>query len=76
MKATKELRAIWKHCLECCGGSYKLVDSCACKSCPLHPFRSNRVMPKKRGRAPKTFVKKEECNSIPGQITMFDAKGA
>lgn len=33
------LKAVRRHCLDCCGGSANEVSLCAAKSCPLWPFR-------------------------------------
>ena len=33
------IKTIRKHCLECMGGSYKLVSQCGERDCPLHEFR-------------------------------------
>jgi len=33
------VKAIRKNCLECVGGSSKLVETCASKNCHLYPFR-------------------------------------
>jgi hypothetical protein len=36
------LKAVRRHCLECCNGSAHEVSLCAAKSCPLWPFRFGR----------------------------------
>lgn len=36
------VKAIRAHCLECCGGSPKLVTDCPSADCALFPFRSGR----------------------------------
>jgi len=33
------LRAIRRNCLECVGGSWRLVETCASKTCNMYPFR-------------------------------------
>lgn len=33
------VKIIRKHCLECMGGSYKLVAQCATFGCPVYAFR-------------------------------------
>lgn len=33
------LIAIHKHCLECSGGSRKIVRDCTIKNCNLYPYR-------------------------------------
>lgn len=68
MKPSKELSAIWRHCLMCSGGSRRLVDECTITSCALHPYRSGRVMV--NSEAP------DREDTIHGQTSMFDAKGA
>lgn len=68
MKPSKELSAIWRHCLMCCGGTKRLVDECGITSCALHPYRNSRAASADEAREKET--------SIPGQMTMFDAKGA
>jgi hypothetical protein len=36
------LRAVRRHCLWCCNGSFNEVRLCLAKSCPLWPFRHGR----------------------------------
>jgi hypothetical protein len=36
------LRAVRRHCLSCCDGSFTEVRLCTAKSCPLWPFRHGR----------------------------------
>lgn len=36
----QQMRAIRQHCLECMGGSRRLVKMCSSASCPLHPYRT------------------------------------
>ena len=33
------LRAIRRHCLECCGWQWSLVRTCTSKNCPVFPYR-------------------------------------
>ena len=36
---TNPLKAIKKHCIECCGGIVTEPSLCAATDCPLYPFR-------------------------------------
>ena len=36
---TNPVKAIRKHCLECCGGNQNEVKLCPAEACVLHPFR-------------------------------------
>jgi hypothetical protein len=45
------LKAVRKHCLWCCNGSFAEVKLCAAKSCPLWPFRHGHRPPDSRGAA-------------------------
>ena len=38
------LTAIRIKCLECSGGSRKMVERCEVKNCPLYPWRSKGAM--------------------------------
>ena len=48
------VKTIRKHCLECMGGSYKLVRNCATFACPLYPFRlgTNPIRARKAKKIP------------------------
>ena len=39
---TNPVKAIRKHCLDCCCGSTEEVKSCEITSCWLHPFRTGK----------------------------------
>ena len=49
--------AIRAKCLDCSGGSRKLVHNCDIEYCPLWPFRRSEA---------------KEHNQIRGQIGLFD----
>ena len=61
--ATKEdlLRAIHTNCMECVGGSRKLVKGCGIKACPLWPYRTSE-----RART---------CEEIEGQMSVWQFVG-
>lgn len=54
------LTAIHAFCMECSGGSRKLVEGCDRGNCPLHPYRSRRAA----GAPP------QQAKEIAGQMTM------
>ena len=56
------LIAIRKHCLECSGGSVKMVERCEIKRCNLYPYRCIKAM----GGTKQEKVEK-------GQISFFEA---
>ena len=33
------LKAIRRNCVDCMGGSYKLVENCETRECPCWPYR-------------------------------------
>ena len=39
---TTPMKAIRKHCTECCGGNTNEVNKCEVVICPLWPFRKNK----------------------------------
>lgn len=39
ISAIQQMVIIRKHCLECMGGSRRLVKWCSSTKCPLHPYR-------------------------------------
>lgn len=51
------IAAIHAKCLDCSGGSRKLVHNCDIEYCPLWPFRRSEA---------------KERNQIRGQIGLFD----
>lgn len=57
------LTAIRAHCLECSGGSRKLVEQCALKKCDLYGYRSAAAM---------EAGKKKEPDRMTGQLNMLD----
>lgn len=63
MSCTKTTRdelliAIHKHCLECQGGSRKLVKNCGIRRCNLYPYRQE-----------PTRIREKP---VKGQVTLFD----
>jgi len=36
-------KAIWGHCLECCGWQRREVELCTGYACPLYLYRGNRL---------------------------------
>ena len=40
------LKAIRRHCIECCGGLAQEVRLCPLKSCPLYGFRFGHRLPR------------------------------
>jgi len=64
------LKSIRRHCLDCCGGSRKMVKNCTSFSCPLWYFRFG-VMPK---TAVKKYGKKLlNPDSIPSSDISIDS---
>ena len=58
MASKEELfRAIHENCMDCCGGSRKLVKNCKVGRCPLWPYRTSE-----RARSE---------GEIEGQMTVF-----
>lgn len=55
------MTAIRIKCLDCSGGSRKMVESCELKACPLYPYRSKQAM----GMA-------GEKVQVKGQIDLFE----
>ena len=53
-------------CLECCGGSRKLVDECYVRSCRLWKYRCMRV-----GIQTAMFGQEQ----LEGQMDMFEGSG-
>lgn len=56
------LSAIRAKCMECCGNQRREVERCKLNSCPLHPYRSCKVV----------SVGHERRAEINGQIGVFD----
>lgn len=45
---TSPLKAIRKHCMDCCGQQRAEVKMCPCTNCPLYPFRMGKNPFRKR----------------------------
>ena len=58
------LVAIRKHCLECSGGSIKIVEKCVIKQCSLYPYRCVKAL--NSGKQGKENA---------GQMNLFDMIG-
>lgn len=43
-KKPSPIKAIRKFCIQCGGGTFKEVENCQLRKCPLHPYRFG-VMP-------------------------------
>lgn len=59
------LTVIREKCMDCSGGSRKMVERCEVRNCPLYPYRSRQAMGAAGdGRGP-----------VKGQIDLFEMMG-
>lgn len=58
------LRAIRAKCLDCCGGSRKMVAACRAPDCALYPFRSISAL--------GMMQKRENGVGADGQTDLFE----
>lgn len=59
----KMLQAIRAKCLDCSGGSKKLVERCSVKSCPLYGYRMAEAQP-------EPMPRRKRCLEIRDSVTI------
>jgi len=62
MKTINLLKAIRAHCIDCSGGSWKEIEKCPIRKCPLYPYRFGEKITKEE--KPKFTRKKKERRAI------------
>ena len=55
------IKAIRKHCIECCGGSHKEVRECNRVDCHLYPYRMG-INPRRKGIGENPTFKEKIAN--------------
>ena len=56
------LTVIRIKCMECSGGSRKMVERCELKNCPLYPYRSKQAL----------GIASDGKMQVKGQLDLFD----